>query len=72
MKFRRVNQTVPNSKGIWGRSKNHKYIEIDERSFLEKFANSARAILVSDDGLSDPEPRTAWSFRMLGWFIDED
>ncbi len=70
MKFRRIEQSVPNKRGIFSKTQ---YVEIDERSFLEKFADSARAVLVSDDGISDPEERTAWGFGILRcWFIDED
>ncbi len=73
--FRRIAMVVPNALGIYAPSRiESDPVEIDDASFLENFADNARSILVSfsDDGISDPEPRTAWGFGLKAWFIDED
>lgn len=70
--FRRIAMVVPNALGIY--SLDSDPVEIDEETFLEKFADSARSIFVSraDDGISDPEPQTAWGFGLRVWFINDD
>lgn len=73
--FRKIAMVVPNALGVYAPSRiDDNPVEIDDETFLEKFADSARSILVSraSDGVSDPEPRTAWGFGLKCWFIDED
>lgn len=73
--FKKIAMIVPNSLGIYAPSRiDTESIEIDDETFLEKFADSARAILVSraDDGVSDSAPHTAWGFGLKGWFINDD